>query len=86
MPNLTIRSKKLNREFSFFMPPNGGYVRLEDDRNHGTLGRQICVGGGFMGNTIVAYTEESFKRQCREWYRAHIRKTGYGGMYEFEYA
>jgi hypothetical protein len=83
--NLTIKSKRLRRDFDFFAPPGGGYVRLERGNRHGTLGDQICDGGHFMGNTLRA-SEESFERVCRRWYRAHLRRaTQYGGLYEFEY-
>ncbi len=76
---LTIKSRKLGRVFDFWAPASGGYVRLEDERRYGTLAPQICVDGRFMGNTVVAYTEEEFKRACRQWYRAHLRHRRYGG-------
>lgn len=71
--NLTIKSRKLNRTFEFWAPPNGGYIRLESDDRPGTLGQQICAGGDFMGNAISCQTEDDFKKECRAWYRAYIR-------------
>lgn len=54
----------------FFAPRNGGYVRLESDGKPGTLGQQICNGGGFLGNTIsCGPTEESLSRVARAWQR-----------------
>lgn len=73
MTVFTIKSRKLNRDFDFFMPDSGGYVRLENGANHGTLGEQICYGGGFRGNTILCSSEDEFKAECRRWYRAHIQ-------------
>jgi len=73
MTTFTINSRKLAREFTFFMPDNGGYVRLEDGANHGTLGRQICQGGGFQGITIYCSGEDEFRGACRRWYRAFMR-------------
>jgi len=73
MTTFSINSRKLDREFSFFMPDNGGYVRLEDGANHGTLGRQICHGGGFQGSTIYCSDEDDFRDECRHWYRSFMR-------------
>lgn len=73
MTNLTIKSRKLDRDFEFFMPDGGGYVRLERGANHGTLGDQICYGGGFRGNTIRCASEDEFRTECRRWYRDHLK-------------
>lgn len=69
---LTIKSKVLAREFEFWAPDNGGYVRLEDGANHGTLGTQICYGGGFRGQTVSVDDKAEFERECRAWYRQHL--------------
>mgnify|MGYP003658299310 CR=1 FL=1 len=71
MAQLTIKSRLLNREFTFFMPDGGGFIRLEDGRNHGTLGTQICRGGGFKGETLEGSDEYDFKSKCLNWYRQH---------------
>ncbi|MBW0278613.1 MULTISPECIES: hypothetical protein [Shewanella] len=73
MANLSIKSRKTGETFNFWMPLDGGYIRLESQGRSGTLGRQICVGGGFMGNTLSARSEASFEKQCRSWYRAYMR-------------
>ena len=57
--------------FEFWAPDNGGYVRLESDGKSGTLGQQICDGGGFSGGTVSA-TPENFTRVCRSWYRQYM--------------
>lgn len=70
MPSFTLKTRN-HGEKSFFVPRDGGYVRLESDRNHGTLGRQICYGGGFFGNTITA-TPETLEAVARKWWRQHL--------------
>ena len=60
--------------FEFWAPEQGGYVRLESRGKSGTLGQQICEGGGFSGGTISA-TPENFDRVCRSWYRAYIKQS-----------
>jgi hypothetical protein len=82
---LTIRAKKEIEThsgtekpvFSFWAPDSGGYVRLESDGKIGTLGRQICDGGCFSGDTVRA-TPENFKSTCRRWYRSHTRNSNAG--------
>lgn len=73
--NITIKSKKLNKEFTFFRNAGDGlkYVYLEQDGNPGTLGDQICEGGAFSGNT-VSCSQVGFESTCRRWYRAHMRR------------
>jgi hypothetical protein len=70
MATFTINSKK-HGEISFFMPNNGGYIRLESSGKNGTLGAQICSGGKFIGNTISA-TEASFEETCKKWHRQRM--------------
>jgi hypothetical protein len=77
---LTIKAKKEIETltgtekpvFKFWAPDNGGYVRLESDGKSGTLGQQICDGGGFSGST-VSCSPANFDRVCRSWYRAYMR-------------
>lgn len=69
MARFTIKTRT-NGDMEFFVPNGGGYVRLESDGRSGTLGRQICYGGGFMGNTIMA-DEKTLEAQARRWYRAY---------------
>lgn len=61
---------RTNGSMEFFVPDNGGYVRLESEGKSGTLGRQICEGGGFMGSTIMA-DEKTLEAKARRWYRAY---------------
>lgn len=68
----TINSTRFG-EHTFFMPDNGGYVRLECGAQHGTLGQQICNGGGFRGYTVVAMPG-TFQREVRRWWRQHLRR------------
>ncbi|RZP88974.1 hypothetical protein [Vibrio vulnificus] len=69
---LIIKSRKTGQDFEFWMPHDGGYIRLESEGKEGILGRQICKGGGFMGSALIA-TPETFKSVCRNWYRAHMK-------------
>ena len=68
MARFTIKTRT-NGNMVFFVPDNGGYVRLESDGKSGTLGRQICDGGRFHGSTIMA-TADTHEAKCRRWYRA----------------
>lgn len=70
MPTFTIKSR-LHGDQTFFVPPGGGYVRLERGTAHGTLGQQICYGGDFCGSTVTA-TPETLEREARRWWRARL--------------
>lgn len=59
-------------EYNFWMPDEGGYVRLEEGNNFGVLGRQIC-NRGFFGNTLTA-TPETFKKKCTKWAKMQRRR------------
>lgn len=78
MANFIIKSREYG-EISFFMPTDGGYVHLESSGKPGTLGKQICKGGDFMGSTLSA-TPETFEAVCRRWHRqrmAYVREWGF---------
>lgn len=71
----SLYSRKDKKEYEFWAPDNGGYVYLESPGRPGTLGSQICEGGGFMGSTISCTGSSShFEEECRRWYRAHRRE------------
>jgi hypothetical protein len=73
MARITINTRDIGL-LEFWVPDNGGYVRLECGDRHGTLGRQICEGGGFMGSTLMA-DENTLAWVTRRWNkqrRAHI--------------
>jgi hypothetical protein len=57
---------------TFWMPDTGGYIRLERGANHGTLGTQICEGGGFRGATLCA-TPDTFEQVVRRWWKQRMR-------------
>ena len=69
MARFTIKTRN-NGNMDFWVRDEGGYVRLESDDKPGTLGRQICAGGGFMGSTIMA-DAETLEAKARRWYRAY---------------
>jgi hypothetical protein len=70
MARVTIKTRDAGL-LEFFVLDAGGYVRIESGSAHGILGRQICGGGGFIGNTLRASPESlkavaySWLRQCR---------------------
>lgn len=70
MARFTIKTRN-HGEKTFFVPPGGGYVRLERSGRTGTLGEQICYGGGFRGNTISA-TEDTLETEARRWWRQYL--------------
>lgn len=67
---LTINTRKYGPQ-TFFMNGGGGYVYLETQGKPGTLGKQICSGGGFTGSTLSA-TPDTFEAVCRNWHRKHL--------------
>jgi hypothetical protein len=59
-----------------FSRPGGGYVYCDfgSARRSGTLGRQICHGGGTRGSTISASDPVAFEKAIKKWladYRRH---------------
>ena len=73
---LTINSKRLGRKITFSRPGNG-YIFVDLNGMSGTLGRQICDGGGMYGSTISYHGNDhnEFKRICRNWWNAFLRHT-----------
>ena len=65
MARITINTRDAGK-LEFWVRDEGGYVRLESDGKTGTLGRQICDGGGFMGSTIMA-DAETLAKVARRW-------------------
>lgn len=74
MRNLTIRSRILNREITFSRP-GSYYIYADLNGQPGTLGQQICDGGGLAGLTLGYDGEDQarFEKICRCWYRAYLR-------------
>jgi hypothetical protein len=67
----TIKSRN-EGDFNFWCPDNGGYIYLELEGKPGTLGKQICHGGGFFGSTMSCSNRPSdFEATCRYWYRKY---------------
>ena len=71
MASFTIKSRN-HGEKTFFVPDNGGYVRLENGRNHGTLGKQICYGGAFSGGTGTA-DAGTLAATAPKWWSQYLR-------------
>lgn len=70
MIRITINPRKPGRAPMTFSAPNGGgYIRLESDAMHGSLGVQICHGGAFRGNTIRSDSDAETADLARQWYQ-----------------
>ena len=74
MARIIIKTRK-EGEFSFWCPTGGGYVRIESEGRPGTLGQQICEGGGLMGSTLEA-TEATLGDVARKWLRQRRARMG----------
>ena len=67
---MTISSKTLNQYFVFGMTQGGHlYVSIS-----GSKTRQCCERGQLGGGWTVMTTPETFQRDARRWYRAHVRR------------
>jgi len=70
---LSIKSRKLQSTFNFFMIDGGGYIFLEYQNCEGTYGTQICEKGKMLGNTLRA-SPDTFKKICTRWYQQYLRR------------
>ncbi len=75
--NYTIKSKKFNADFEFSKyDGNNMYVRVYSKAIEWCVktndAKQICHGGGLMGDTISA-NDEDFIKICRNWYKQYIK-------------
>lgn len=72
---MKIKSRKLGRVITFSRPGNF-YIFADLNGKAGTLGNQICHGGGVIGSTIGygGEDEKEFQKICRRWYRAYLKK------------
>lgn len=76
----TIKSRKhgdqdfwANNKEPLFGRVQSAYVFLED-KGPGTLGSQICEGGGFRGDTVTCNgTPEGLEKAARQWWRQYLR-------------
>jgi hypothetical protein len=68
-----IKSRKFG-EVEFSRPGNY-YVYVDLNGKPGTLGNQICDGGGCTGDTIGyrGNSDDVFEKICRKWWRAYLR-------------
>lgn len=65
MARITINTRDVG-QLEFWVSDSGGYVRLESPGRSGTLGQQICEGGGTMGDTLSA-NAQSLAGVARRW-------------------
>lgn len=73
---LTIKSKKLGRIFTFSRPGKAHiFCDLGKKDKIGTLGYQICKGGNLRGTTIACESDDqkAFEAICRTWYKAYLK-------------
>jgi len=70
----TIKSRNLGKEVTFSRPGKA-YVYVDLNGQPGTLGYQICRGGGLSGSTITYNGEDPimFKQICKRWFAAYCR-------------
>lgn len=70
---LKIYCPELGRELTFTRP-GGLYLYVDINRKPGTLGRQMCEDGKFLGSTLSFFGEsqEYFEELCTEWYREFL--------------
>ena len=74
MNEFTI-SSKVHGKVTFSVPSakrGYGYVYVDLNGGHGTLGDQICNRGSLIGST-VSCSPESLETVARSWYRAYMR-------------
>lgn len=77
MARISIVSKSGHTEFDFWCPDSGGYVRLESENRSGTLGTQICEGGGTRGSTLSA-NAETLEKVAKKWLKQKRHFVGGG--------
>lgn len=72
MATYTLKSE--GKEITFSNLGRAGYVYCDmgSRKNHGTRGRQICKGGGFVGSTLTA-SDDDLPRVTRNWLKAYYR-------------
>ena len=68
---LTIKSRVLDRAFTFFKPPGYNYI-YDSSYLPGTSGKKLCRNGSYMGHTLMA-RDEKFESVCRQWLRQYIK-------------
>jgi hypothetical protein len=71
--NMTINSRKLNRKITFSIP-GSSYICVDLNGKAGSLGNQICRGGGITGSTLsyAGSDQKEFEKICRGWFRSYI--------------
>lgn len=62
-----------------FSRPSGGYVYCDFGKAsaHGTLGKQICYGGGLRGSTVEERDDAAFVKQVKKWLADYRRNEAY---------
>lgn len=71
--NFTISSKKFGTS-EFYVPDNGGYVRIVEKDVYGDEYLiQICESGGYSGRTLTA-SPKNARSVCYDWMRARAAR------------
>jgi hypothetical protein len=70
----TINTREFG-ELTFFTGNGTNYVFVDINGQPGTLGKQICDGGGLMGSTISCRSTRpsDFEKLCKKWWRNYLR-------------
>ena len=72
---MTIKSRKLNREFLFSIPGQS-YIFVDLNGKSGSQGMQVCAGGRVTGNALCysGNDQRAFEGICRNWYKAAMKR------------
>lgn len=70
----TINSRKLDSKITFSVP-GSGYIYVDLNGQPGTLGNQICRGGGLSGSTMSYSGNDPviFKKICQNWLKSYYK-------------
>ena len=78
---LTIKSRRFKKDICFFcgsFDPQRKYqyryIYVDLNGQPGTLGNQICKGGGLTGPTLEAYSEKDFLQTSKKWWKSYLRE------------
>jgi hypothetical protein len=81
MANFSLNTKA-HGKLTFWCRDRGGHVRLEHSDLYGSLGRQICKGGGFLGQCEWADNAEALPVIARRWWVARRKRVKDGEMWD----
>lgn len=60
---------KIGSDLEFYCRDEGGYIWVSEGDGER---KQICAGGGYHGNTLMAHSREDFVKKLRKWRRNNL--------------